>query len=122
MTGEWQSMWEIALLIVAVSFAVLVVFIVPVLLQLRDAAKELEFTLRRTGEILAKVEIMSNKAEEVIDQGKVVMDGAGRAFVAVDRLLGKQGTRYAVKALTVALEVFPVVMTARKLFTRSERR
>jgi predicted PurR-regulated permease PerM len=115
-------MWEVAFLIIALAFTLLVVFLIPAILQLRDAAKELEFTLRRTRETLDRVMELSRKAETFVDKGTHVVVEAERAVVAMDAFLGKAGTRTLTKVLSVALEAFPMAMTARKLFQTYRRR
>ncbi len=115
-------MWEIALLIIAVGFVLLVLFTIPVLLQLRDAAKEMEFTLRETREAIRKMREISDKAEAVLDQGKGVVQGAHKAVLALDGILGREGMRSVTRVLQVALEFFPVFMTAMKIFRKHGRR
>jgi hypothetical protein len=115
-------MWEIALLIVSLAFLALVIFTLPILFQLFHAARELELTLREARLTLERVRVISEKAETAVDQGTQVIQGAGRALAAIDGILGKNGTRYAAKIITTALEVMPVVLAAKKLFTNLKRR
>ena len=115
-------MIDVALLIAAGAFAVLVLFTVPVLLQLRDAAKELEFTLREAREAIRRIRELSEKAEAVVDRGRTVVDGASKALMAVDGILGKAGRGMVSRVLTTAIEFFPVAMAGLKLFNRYKGR
>jgi hypothetical protein len=115
-------MWELALLIVSIAFSVLVIFTIPFLLQLFHSTRELELTLRETREAIRKIREISDKAEVVVDQGKTVMEGAGRALAALDGLLGNKGATYVTKVLTTAINFMPVAMAAQKLFATLKRR
>jgi hypothetical protein len=115
-------MWEIALLIIAVGFILLVLFTIPVLLQLRDSAKEMELTLRETREAVKKLREISGKAEIVLDQGRGVVQGAHKAVLALDGILGREGMRTVSKTLQVALEFFPVFLAATKIIRKHGRR
>lgn len=115
-------MWELALLIVAIAFAVLVMFTIPALLQARDSLKELEFTLRETRDAVQKLREVTGKAEEILAKGKAFVGGAEKAFASVAPALGKSGAHTIGKILTIALEAVPVALAAQKLFTKLRRR
>ncbi len=115
-------MWEIALLIVAVAVLLLVVAVIPVLLQVRDTAKELEFTLRETRTTIALVRRVAEKADGVVEQGRSLVEGAGRAFSAVEGTLGNARMRTGLTWAATALQALPVALAAFRLVRQFRRK
>jgi hypothetical protein len=111
-------MWEIALLIVSIGFLGLVVFTVPLLLQLRDSAKELEFTLHETRETIAKLREVVEKAEDGIDRGREIIAKAGHAVSAIDGVLGNRGPQLLGTVMGTALKIIPIVLTAKGIYQK----
>ncbi len=115
-------MWEIALLIVAVAVFLLVVAAIPVLLQIRDTAKELEFTLREARTTIALAHRVAEKADAVVEQGRSLAEGAGRAFSAVEGTLGNACMRTGLTWAVTALQALPVALAAFRLVRRFRRK
>ncbi len=115
-------MWEIALLIVAVAFLLLVVFFIPTLLQIRDSAKELEFTLKEFRETLVKVNNAVDKADQSLEEGRKALRKIEKALETVDQTLGGSTLRFLAKPVSGLLEAMPVILSAGKIYRKYIRR
>jgi hypothetical protein len=111
-------MWEIALLIVAIGFLVLVIFTIPLLLQLRDSAKELEFTLHETRLAVAKLKEVVEKAEDGIDRGREIIAKAHHAVTAIDGAMGGRAPQFLGRTVGTALKVIPLVLAAKNVYQK----
>jgi len=115
-------LWQIAILIIAIAFLGLVVFTIPALLQIRDAAKEFEFTLKETRETLAKVREITEKAEEGIDKGKRTVERLDKALTTIDQTIGASTLKTMTKPISAILDILPVVISASKIYKKFKRR
>jgi hypothetical protein len=100
----------------------LVVATIPALLQIRDTAKELEFTLRETRTTIAQVRQVAEKADGVIEQGRTLVEGAGRAFSAVEGTIGNAQMRKGLSFAATALQALPVAIAAFRLVRQFRRK
>lgn len=115
-------MWEIAILIIAIAFVVLVVFTIPALLQIRDSAKEFEFTLRETRETLKRIREISEKAEEGIEKSKSAIVKLDKTLTAIDQTIGGSTLKAMAKPLSALFEFAPVILSASKIYKKYLKR
>ncbi len=117
-----MMLWEIALLIVSVAVLVFVVFSIPALLQIRDSAKEFEFTLKEFRQTLVRVNKAVDKADESLDEGRKALRKIEKALDAVDQTLGGSTLRFLAKPVSGLLEAMPVILSASKIYRKYIRR
>ena len=115
-------MWEIAILIIAVAFVVLVAFTIPALLQIRDSAKEFEFTLRETRETIKRIREISEKAEDGIEKGRQAVMKLDKTLTAIDQTIGGSTLKVMTKPLSALLEFAPVILSASKIYKKYLKR
>ena len=104
-------------MIIATAFLLGVVFLIPTLLQIRDAAKEAEFTLRETRQLLVKIQEISGRVEEGVEEGRRAIKKVDRVISVLDESFGKYSSNL-VKPLTSVLEFVPLIMGATRIYRK----
>ena len=115
-------MWEIALLIIAVAFLLLVIFAIPVLLQVKDSAKELEFALKEFRETLTRVNVVVDEIDQSVKTGSKTLRKLDRTLEAVEQTFGTSTFKVVSKPLTGILEAMPVILSASKIYRKYIKR
>ncbi len=115
-------MWEIAVVVIAIAFLLLVIFTIPSLLQIRDSAKELEFTLKEFRETLKKVNVVVEEIDQSVKTGSKTLRKLDRTLEAMEQTFGTSSFKLVTKPLTGILEAMPVILSASKIYRKYIKR